>query len=219
MSFHVLQLADDVERLEWAEGVEYETVSCPVDAGHRRAGRRKGRFALKAPSSRARDREFHWSWEGECVVQPHVARELRERFTGVEFAPAELRGPSGQTEVFELIVVGWGGMAAPASGVKPVATCSACGHATSHGLVDPGMLMAPGSDDGSDFLIVWPYPAVRIVRSRVADFLRVAGWRGVATTPLSALNLGGIQGAAPGRLVDWMNPELAELRARDIPRR
>jgi hypothetical protein len=109
---------------------QYETIVCPADKGHQRGGRRIGNLSLILDPLGVKD--FTWTWLSDILVPRRILDVFeKHRVTGFEAAPADTSYPptvkARPPELFELVVTGWGGWAAPAAGVELVESCPACG--------------------------------------------------------------------------------------------
>jgi hypothetical protein len=135
-------------------------------------------------------------------------------FTGFEVKPAKARfnQPTGEVppRLWELIVTGWGGMAALESGIKLINDCDSCGNKEYSGYTNPEKVIDETQWDGSDFFMVWPLPKYIFVTDRVEKVIREEGFKGVRIVDLK--DLGPTEGFGPGRLSYYM----PEARARQL---
>jgi hypothetical protein len=213
--FWRLSSSNTTSRLaRWLDAeMDLETVKCPVDEGHQRAGKRLTDLSIRLPGRSIED--FVWTWYNECLLQDHVLHALEaERFRGFEVRPVKARFEVDRTEgpqrLWELVVTGWGGVAPPASGIKLLEHCNACHHTVYSGFRDAERLIDKNQWDNSDFFIVWPLPKYIFITDRVAQAIRRAGWTGVQITALEDMQRP--SGLSPGRLSNWM----PDLRARQL---
>jgi len=202
-------------RAEWDENMRCETVTCPINEGHQRAGKRLANLSIVLPGRAVQD--FVWTWYRECLVQEHVLELFRRAgLTGYEVKPVRARfkraTESTPPRLWELVVTGWGGLAPPESGIRLVKKCEGCGHTVYSGCDNPDRLIDVAQWDGSDFFIVWPLPKFIFVTDRVAQLIREKRLRGVTLKEPRSLDLSGF--FSPGLLSYWM----PEPRARQLGR-
>jgi hypothetical protein len=193
---------------------EYEDVTCPAKEGHSRNGRRLSHPAIVLSPARA-VRDFTWVWGSETLISQRVLDLFeKHRITGFQAKPVKTVYPRGikatPPTMFELVLTGWGGVAAPAAGVTLSDWCPACG-LTEYHIARPGLLINPATWDGSDLFMVWPLPKFIFATERLANILRQEKISGVNLIPASKVTMQtGI--AAPGPLTRWMS----EDRAREL---
>lgn len=142
----------------------------------------------------------------------------RYRVTGFEALKAKTSYPLGVSArpplLFELVVTGWGGWAAPAAGVTLACSCSACG-AKDYLIAEPSRLINPAAWDGSDLFIIWPLPGYRFASNRLATILRQEKISGVELIPARKIPLERGDKLGPGSIKYCM----PENRARELSRR
>ncbi|MBX3329346.1 MAG: hypothetical protein KF722_03010 [Nitrospira sp.] len=211
--WHVNSPESGTKLAEWAEEVDLDSVHCSANSGHQRAGKRITDLSVILPNAPVED--VVWTWYSECLVQDHILRLFqRYQLTGYEVKPVQARfkRPSGDSPptLWELVVTGWAGMAAPDSGVKQIEYCPACRLRSYSPYTDASRLIDSRQWDGSDLFMVWPLPRYIFVSDRVVEILRnhtVSGIRIQALRDLKAKHtLGG------GRLSYWM----PEARAKEL---
>jgi hypothetical protein len=209
--------------LEWASNRQavvatrrdLEPITCPVDKGHARAGKRIGMLSVSgAPAVVKKD--FVWVWGKEVLVSQRVLDIFdKHHVTGFEVKPVKVshrRKNQGQPpELFELVVVGWGGVAAAASHPKLKYWCPHCHH-KHYTIGAPSRLIDPAQWDGSDLFMVWPLPNYRFVSDRLADILRRERVSGVKLIPASEIPMERGGGASPG----YLRYSMPEDRAREL---
>ena len=105
--------------------------------------------------------------------------------------------------MYELIVIGWGGMASLAAGLTLANSCPACNH-RNYAIAEPSQLIEPASWDGSDLFIVWPLPRFRFASERLANILRNERVTGVKLVSAPEIPFEPGNRATPGRLLNWM---------------
>jgi hypothetical protein len=200
----------DCEAMESAS----EVVRCVVNPGHQRRGRRVRDLSVVLPDIGVQD--FVWTWYSECLLQDRTLELLRASgFTGFEVKPVAARFETSAKpapRLWELVVTGWGGMAAPESGIRldESKSCPVCGLLAYTGLNNPSRLIDAAEWDGSDFFMVWPMCRSVFVTQRVVDVIRAHGLTGDGATALA--RLAPINRLNGGRL-RWYFPE---KRAREI---
>jgi hypothetical protein len=177
--------APDLRLAEEAADTKYERIICPAHAGHQRAGKRLSSLSVILDPLGVRD--FTWTWCSDILISPRMLDLFkRHRVTGFEAVSSKTAYPKGikarPPHLFELVVTGWGGWAAPAAGVRPGYSCSACG-IKEYVIAEPSRLIDPAAWDGSDLFIVWPLPGYRFASSRLANILRQEKVSGVHLIP------------------------------------
>lgn len=200
----------------WVEGeVDFAQVTCPLNEFHMRPGARTCDLSIVLPNKPVQD--FVWTWMNECLIQDHVLGIFRSRgVTGFQVKPVRARferpGHKPLPVLWELVVTGWGGMAAEASGIKLKTSCEGCGMLRYTDLSAHERLLDESQWDGSDVFMVWPLPKFRLVTARVADLIRERRFSGATLTPISKINslFGSTPGFGPGRLSYWMPKERAK---------
>lgn len=192
-------------RAEWAEEVELESRTCPIDDGHQRGGRRLTNLSVILPRPPLED--FIQTWKSEVLVQDEVRKALRAKgFTGVRFKPVKGQSvdrTAPSPRFWELTVCGWGGVAKPQSGIRQDEFCPACLHSHFTPLKDPRKLIDAAQWDGSDFFLIWPMPAYVFVTERVVLYVQQANWSGVHFLPAGKIPRSEI-GFSPGLIQDWL---------------
>jgi len=162
---------------EWADSVDLEGIICPVDPGHRRAGRRLTDLTIILPSPRVGD--FVWTWYSDCLITDRVLGLFRQAgFTGFKIRPVTVervkRLGKGRLEdiprLWELVVTGKGGDARPESGIQVIYRCEACG-LVEYSSYQNGILVDEEQWDGSDFFTVNSYPKFILVTERVKGLI------------------------------------------------
>lgn len=137
---------DEAYLAEWTGAVRLETVRCPVEPGHQRAGRRTTNLTIRPPR---RFGDFAWTPYGECLLRGTALERIRQAgLSGFDVHPVDVESshaslPGGR--VWELAVTGWAGVAPPESGVALDAgrSCAHCGHLVYTAPSSPGALFSP----------------------------------------------------------------------------
>ena len=228
----------DRRQAEWDEGMIWRREDYPESAGSGPyvgwggSAKRLTELRIKLVSTRTPD--LVWTaWD--LLVQDRVAQMFKEQgFTGFELRPASVRWKVGKPDfdrtyddddspgistrdalrleiptLWELLVIGWGGLAPPESGMRPVP-----GSSEWEGIPNWAHVIDASQWDGSDFFMVWPYPLFRIVTDRVARFIKKHKLTGAKLIAPERYRRHPwlIPGADPGRLSELM----PEPRAREI---
>jgi hypothetical protein len=196
------------------DGRKYVRFTCQ---GHRGAERQLGNLAIKITPSGVKD--FTWSWMGDILVSQHVLDLFaKHRVTGFETRSAEVIYPDSAKvqppELFDLVVTGWGRLAAPEAGMKIVKSCPDCGDKT-YTIADRSRLIDSDAWDGSDLFVVWPLPRFRFASDRLANLLRQEKVSGLKLIPASEIPNRPEATVSPGRLASHMPAE----RARELSER
>jgi hypothetical protein len=209
--------APDERLAKEAPDTNYEKVICPADPEHQRAGKRISNLSVILDSRGVRD--FTWTWFSDMLVSRKVLDLFKKyRVTGYETAPAKASYRTGiqvrPPDLFELVVTGWGGWAAPAASVRLESSCPACGD-KEYLITNPTRLIDPAAWDGSDLFIVWPLPRFRFASSRLASILRKENVSGVKLVPAAKIPLERGETVGPASITYWM----PEGRARELGQR
>lgn len=166
---------------EWADDMDYEsTVTCAINDGHQRAGKRLPHLSVSLPGSRVED--IVWTWYSECLVTDRVLELFKAHgFTGFKVKPVKVRFKRAKEEpprLWELVVTGSAGVAPPESGIKLLEHCSGCDLSYYSSCTDPSKLIDAAKWDGSDLFNVWPLGKYIFVTERVAQMIRYEGLTG-----------------------------------------
>lgn len=212
--FRNLHSPDSTKKLaEWVDDeMDMETVICPVNDGHQRAGKRLTDLSIVLPGRTVED--FVWTWYSECLLQDHVLKLFQTKgLTGFEVKPVKARFKKASGErvpkLWELIVTGWAGMASPKSGIKLHQRFDCCGHTNYSGLIHPEQIIEERQWDGSDFFMVWPLPKFIFVSGRVAQIIEDANLKGADLIALKDMRFEADHTLGGGRLSYWMPEQLA----------
>jgi hypothetical protein len=203
---------------ELAPDNDSEMITCPAHDGHRRGGRRLGDLSVILDPRGADD--VTWTWMNDILVSQDVLDLFeKHRVTGFEAGrvrisyPKNIKAPA--PTLFELVVTGWGGFAAPAAGVSLVKSCPACGHKV-YAIAEPSRLIDAAAWDGSDLFIVWPLPRYRFVSDRLASILRQERVSGIKIVPAAEIDMRRGTRVSPGAPRTMSMPE---SRARELDQR
>src|SRR3990172_8594057 len=187
---------EEFGRASWSEGVNTETISCPVYPGHQRAGRRVGILSVVLPSERVGD--FVWTWYSDCLITDKTLRLFRDAgLTGFTVNPVEI-GPTTEggkrlatlPTLWELVIVGRGGDADPKSGIHLIYMCPHCG-LTRFSSFRNGIVVDQQAWDGSDLFTITGYPFI-LVTERVKELAIKHGLTNCALIPSQDLVWGSI---------------------------
>jgi hypothetical protein len=142
-----------------------------------------------------------------------------QRVTGFEAKPIKVLLPEDielppPPDLYQLVVTGWGGLAAPAAGVSLIHSCSACALRI-YSIKDPSQLIDAVAWDGSDLFFVWPLPKYLFASDRLADILRREKVSGLEFIPAPNIPLKKGATAAPGFLSEYIPAD----RARELDQR
>jgi hypothetical protein len=171
----------------WASEVDLESIQCPVDPGHQRAGKRIGDLTIVLPSDRVGD--FVWTWLSDCLITDRVLKLFEEAgFTGFTVKPVAVKPKTGRGKnlitvptLWELVVTGKGGDADPRSGIRRIYSCPHCG-LVKYSSYRNGIIVDERTWDGSDFFKITEYPFI-LLTQRVKDFIVERGLTNCALIP------------------------------------
>ncbi|MEW6606580.1 MAG: hypothetical protein AB1414_03865 [bacterium] len=119
------------------------------------------------------------------MITDKVANLFKEQgFTGYELRPVRINEVKKMKKgvsipkLWQLVIVGWGGVAPPESGIKCIYKCEVCGYWKYHRLTNPSALIDISQWDGSDFFMVFPLVQYIFVTERVKQFVEEKGLKG-----------------------------------------
>ncbi len=167
----------------WAEGMDFEQITCPVNEDHYRAGERVGDLHVILPSPKVRD--LMWTQYSELIVTDHVRSLFEDAgFTGFNVRPVTVEkvkyarkgSESDIPPLWEIEVTGKGGNAHPDSGIYPIeaSRCEVCKYLRFSSYRN-GIIVDGDEWDGSDFFTVNGYPRVWLITERVKDLIMDKG--------------------------------------------
>jgi hypothetical protein len=219
MTEHYCLLPPESESLRAShdEAAPYELIlasACALNPEHKR-WRPASSLALQIKHNKL-DQGLIFSWVGQLVMLNQLAEELsKQDIGGFRLRPATVRFRDGQLshDYSELVVTGWAGVARPESGVCVTFACTGCSYKEYSGFDDASLVIDWDQWTRDDFFIVWPLPAIRLVTSRVADFLKQHQIKGYSLSTLDDYTGGGF---TPGRLSDFMPADLAAKYGRPL---
>lgn len=168
--------------------------------------------------------DFLWTGTSDCLITDEVAKLLRETsLTGYYLRPAKvakikrMKGKLVDLPIlWEFRVIGWGGIASPASGIRQIEPrCLDCGYSYWGTLTDKTRLFDEASWDGSDFFIIWPLPLFYFLSEKAMEFIRSHNFTNVSLTPFEKIPLlsetvGYLDDMCPGRLSHYMPADRAK---------
>ena len=80
----------NAKEAEFADGMDWEPIKCPVDSGHSCAGRRITDLGVELRGERVDD--FVWTFFSECLVQDRVLEVFKDHdVTGYEVKPKPVK--------------------------------------------------------------------------------------------------------------------------------
>jgi hypothetical protein len=199
------------KRARWSDDMDFEcSITCPVDNGHQRAGKRLPYLDVKLPGGVVQD--FVWTWYSECLVQDHVLELFRANdVTGFEVKPVKVafkrKSSHKPPRLWELVVTGWAGVASEESRIKAVSHCDACDLVTYSVGADfnPRELINTSQWDRSDIFMVWPLPKCIFVTDRIVQLIRDSRLTGANIRTLDGVRIGGPTFC--GERLSWYMPE------------
>ena len=172
-------------------GNDWESISCPEDEGHRRAGRRITDLNIQVRSRKIVD--FSWTMMSDVVITDRALHVLRNnRLTGFEVKPAIITSSRHRMDrqrlpkFWELIVIGQAGHANPDSGIYLKWKCEACG-LVRYSAYENGIIVDEKNWDGSDFSYVVGYPKHILVTERTKNIIESNHLTNVVFTPSNKL--------------------------------
>lgn len=159
---------------EYAEATDWEAISCPLNDGHQRAGKRIKDLMIELPSPKVP--HFMKTMLSDWIISEEVAQLFSAAgFSGYKLRPVTVvKVRSGSKKdippLWEFVVTGSAGEAHPKSGIRLKNRCDACNHEI-YTAFGNGLFIDESKWDGSDFFTVWPLPKFIIVTERVKRFI------------------------------------------------
>ena len=214
--FHLGSGKSTSKLAEWVDDeMDLESVVCPANDGHQRAGKRLTGISMTLPGHSIED--IVWTWYSECLLTDHVLDLFKSSgFTGFQVSPVRARYRRDDAEaprLWELVVTGWAGMASPESGIRAIEHCQACGLTYYSQWTNPEKLIVASQWDGSDFFMVWPIPRHIFVTQRVARTICTGQITGATLTALPDMRRTHASGKFSGSRLSYHMPE---KRAREV---
>jgi hypothetical protein len=165
--------------------VNFETLFCPIDDGHQRAGKRLSNLSVSLPRPPVED--FVWTWLSDCLIKDSVLELFKKNgFSGFDVKPVRAIFKRSDTEpppLWELLETGSGGIAPPESGIRFIGSCPGCSFRSYSAWTDPERLIDQSQWDGSDFFSVWPVHKL-FITERVMRAIRDNKLKGYVVKPL-----------------------------------
>jgi hypothetical protein len=181
-------------RAEWSENVVHMDIGRfggSLPRGHPKAGLDQIDLTIILPSPDVGD--FVWTWYSDCIVTAETLARFEEAgFTGFEVRPVIVEkvkslGRKRRAEVvipslWELMVTGKGGDAAPESGIHIIEGVGEPG-AVIYSSFRNGIVVDEANWDGSDFFTVNGYPKYLLVTERVRELITAHGLTNCTLVP------------------------------------
>ena len=178
MAFYELQVGRARRIIEGSSQNDWESIVCPKDAGHQRAGRRSTPLSLDVLSPNVAD--FSRTMLSDIVITDRVFQVLREEgLTGFQVKPTTIESvpggvrPSDLPKLWEFVVIGNGGSAHECSGIVEILRCSSCG-LVRYSAFEHGISVDESKYDGSDFFTVSEYPKYVLASERAKTVIERA---------------------------------------------
>jgi len=195
--------------MEYFQETAFDYELCKQNPEHARRNRPKRPLEIIAPIRPLTD--FQWTVFGDCIVTSTVKASFETaQLSGAEFRTVKCYSSSGlpfEQELFELRVIGWGGMAAPSSGVHVIRECKYCGRRVYSGYTNPADLFDFDGWDGTDLFVIWPLPRYIMILPSVKSWIIENGFSGVVPRELSRLPKVVAGTLTPGSLDDWFDDD------------
>jgi len=178
----------------WVDSkIALETVLCSLHAEHQRQGKRLSPLTISFEDSSLSSRDdVVWTWQSDCLLTERAVGLLRKaKLTGYDLKPVDIQVTANQfsdlpEKLWELVVVGWGGIAMKDSGVRLIQHCPTCRLLVYSCFDKPQNLIKKTSWDGSDFFIVWPLPRFIFLSPRATEFFRKLRFSGSYVQPIES---------------------------------
>jgi hypothetical protein len=161
--------------------------------------------------------DFQWTPYREAVVTAEIVRTFqKEEVSGVNFLPVRTETTLGDPhyqELYELRVVGWGGVAPPESGIRIMEECSFCRRRVFTKYESAARLFNLEAWDASDMFLVWPLPRFAMATGKIRELILREKFTGVSVEPLSAMRTNSlVPTLTPGHVQDWFDePRASKL--------
>lgn len=220
-NFYFLAPAMQTQELaKWVDTeMQVEAVTCPLDEGHQRSGKRISALTVELPLlQQVEPNNAYWTWQSELLVSESIVALLQEsNLSGFETQPITtmLAGDGKITtdvNFFQLVATGWGGIASPESGVKLIDHCGKCRLLVYSSPSQCESLIDPKSWDATDVFMVWPLPRFIFLSEQAAKFFLEIKLNNTRILPLSAFPSSSAQ-LSPGLLSYWLSEKrLSEVQ-------
>jgi hypothetical protein len=193
------------DRLSYGNGMNFDVRLCRGNPDHSERQIRPNPLRLEFRGARMAD--FMWTVYGEPIVTEEVVAAFRGAgITGCEFSLVELQNTLGDavaSDLYEMRSIGWGGMAAKASGIRVLEECPFCKRRVFSGYSNAGELFDLDAWDGSDVFTIWPLPRYLLSVEAVKQLLAKHRFTGIAAVPLCELPKPIAGTLTPGNVRDW----------------
>lgn len=154
-------------------------------------------LSIILPSSKVGD--FVWTWNSDCIVTDTILSLFRESgFTGFEARPVIIEKIEGSSRkrrkqelvppLWELLIKGKGGDAAPESGIHLFEYEDAGEIRKAYSSFRNGIIVDEANWDGSDFFTINGYPKYILITERVRQFIIDRQMTNCALIPSHKLN-------------------------------
>jgi hypothetical protein len=175
MTFYKLEIGRERKYIEAGSDNDWESIVCPKDPGHLRAGRQLTDLFLDVLSWNGAD--FSRTMLSGVVITDHALEALRGAgLTGFAVKPTRVSSyPAGveRSEVpplWEFLPTGTAGAAHPDSGIVELHRCEECG-LVEYSSFKHGIVVKEATHDGSDFFTVTEYPKYILVGPRAKQVI------------------------------------------------
>lgn len=178
---HDTSIVNEEQRLaKWVQDeIKLESIVCPINEGHQRAGRRISNLSIVLPNPPLED--FVWTWHSECLIRDHVLGLFRSKgLVGFDVKPVKARFKRGAYEpptLWELVTESRV-RAATAAGLYVKDRCEACASVL-YSVYEHGLPVDESTWDGSDFFHFEEWGGL-FVTERVRDFVIEQGLTGTS---------------------------------------
>ena len=189
-----------------------EIITCSLEPGHRRGAGRSSDLNVKLPEGTNTD--FVWTWHSDCLVSSRALKAFSDKgltgFSVRKTSVLNMCSTENCTEYWELMPIGWGGLAPSESGIELIEYCEVCRYTQYSALTNPSRLIDQKQWDGSDFFIVWPLPRFIFVSPRVREVIEEANLTGASMKLARSIRSRRAGTISPGRLEDYFPKSTVE---------
>jgi len=213
MNIYCIRKDYNYKDVYYAKDTDWESISCPVDEGHQRAGNRIGE--LKIELNKKQFGDFLWTaLLSELIITDKVAELFKKNnITGYNLKKVIAANNYMTPKLWEFLITGWGGIALPETGIHLKESCQYCGHMVYSSFDHPEYLFDEKQWDKSDIFMIWPLPRFIFITEKVADLVNDNKLTGIKIIPYQQLEVDElVKTLSPGRLSMWMS----EKRAAEI---
>lgn len=157
--------------------IESHGIICPLEDGHRYSSGRLNELSVILPSPHVAD--LMNTWYSEWMLSDRTVEIFASAgLTGYTLRPVHVTGyrhgpkEADVPRLRELVVTGWGGVARPESGMRPLSRCPGCNMIEFSDHTDPGKLFDVGQWDETDFFRIYPLMGYVFVTDRVRQLIQ-----------------------------------------------